>query len=480
VALSRADGTIDWLQQTWTIEIPQLDLRTLQPATQPTTAPAARFALLDGAAQLSAALRGSLTDGTLIWSESTMTATLHDVALHPAKFPQPITSIDGRIRLENGELIFEGVSGKYGEDFARVTIARLPLDENIKHRVKVLDLAGQIDFHPPSPMYPAKLGPVLAKLKPAGPFDVRGNFSVKRAAERPRGEWDLVVTSQFGAFALTDRDIALNHIEGEARLTRESIRIERLVAEALGGTFSCTGTIDPRRPVSYAGQATLEHADLAVVARQFAISTKPDFRMIGRANAVANIRGDHKTLDALQMDGEIVIFDGHLWQIPVIENVASETKVKKDALTAGEAAALFEVKDRRIYLRNAAISSPALGLQGGGTVGFDGALELNVVAAPLGDWERGFKKLGIPLVSDVTGAIAGGMQKVLNAATSQILYEFRITGTQSQPKIETIPAPMLSDTAAMVFEGMFKKDRKLIDTLREREKKNRAPEREGH
>ncbi len=110
-------------------------------------------------------------------------------------------------------------------------------------------------------------------------------------------------------------------------------------------------------------------------------------------------------------------------------------------------------------LTQAALSSPVLGVQGAGSVTFDGRLDLRVVAAPLADWKEQMKRTRIPIVSDIAGEVFGGLQTMVNTATKTLLYEFRVTGTTRQPKIDTVPAPVLTEGMAKLFGAMLKGER---------------------
>ena len=121
-----------------------------------------------------------------------------------------------------------------------------------------------------------------------------------------------------------------------------------------------------------------------------------------------------------------------------------------------------------ILLRSAAVSSPALGVQGSGTIGRDKRLDLDVVAAPLGDWRDKLKQTNVPLLNDVAGEVAGAVQKLVNTATSQLLYEFRITGTTSHPQVTPVPVPALSDAVALLFGRMMRGEGKLLESVRTR------------
>ena len=160
---------------------------------------------------------------------------------------------------------------------------------------------------------------------------------------------------------------------------------------------------------------------------------------------------------------------GDFWTIPVLGEIAARAGGGKE-MTVGEAAGMFEVAGARVLLRNAAVSSPALGVQGSGTIGFDKTLDLTLVAAPLGDWRDKLKATRVPIVSDVAGELAGALQRIVNTATTSLLYEFRVTGTASHPSVATVPVPALSDAAAALFGGMLREQRegKLLESVKGR------------
>jgi hypothetical protein len=103
-----------------------------------------------------------------------------------------------------------------------------------------------------------------------------------------------------------------------------------------------------------------------------------------------------------------------------------------------------------------------------GTVGFDGQLDLEVTAAPLGDWEKHIKKTGLPLVSDLAGNFAGATQRLVSAATNQLLFQFKVTGTHSDPRVEAVPSPLLTENLAQLLAKMIRRDVNLLDALKEK------------
>jgi hypothetical protein len=60
------------------------------------------------------------------------------------------------------------------------------------------------------------------------------------------------------------------------------------------------------------------------------------------------------------------------------------------------------------------------------------------------------------------------VQKLINTATGTLLYQFRVNGEVGQPKVVAVPAPVLTDPAALLFGRMLDEQRKqrLIDSVR--------------
>src|SRR5206468_5831953 len=101
-------------------------------------------------------------------------------------------------------------------------------------------------------------------------------------------------------------------------------------------------------------------------------------------------------LKALQAVGQYEIVGGNLYRLPVFSHVSAQIRGLKSATTLGDAAASFEISKGQLALTNAAVSSPALGLQGSGTISLlDLRISGDVVAAPLADWKEKVNQMRI-------------------------------------------------------------------------------------
>lgn len=366
-----------------------------------------------------------------------------------------------------GAAIFKDIHARYGQDDIKLVFARiLP-----GHPAQLVDLVGQIDFHAPSPPYPPPLTKIIPKLNPTGLYHIIGFTSL----DKPLTKTDLTIAADDAKLSPTPKHLPFEHVRGELHIDEKKMELRDVAANLSGGDVTLKGTIDTPRPHAYSLDATAAKVNLEQLAPILLPAEKAKERLRGDVYGKATIRGsgrvgDKSALDLLTADGELESHESDFWQGNVVSGVVDQVKVKRDSLSTSEAAAIFAIKDRRIELKNAAINSPLLGLQGSGTITFDKQLDLNVVAAPLGDWKMNLKKLNIPIVSDVTGEIAGAVQRLLTAATSNLLYQFHVTGETKDPKITAVPVPVLTDTAAAIFGKMTKeqKEHSLIESMREK------------
>ncbi|MDQ3439823.1 MAG: hypothetical protein M3478_05680 [Planctomycetota bacterium] len=401
------------------------------------------------------------------------------LSIQPEKFPEPLREIGGgMIRVAKGEAVAENLSALYGQDRWLLNGARMPLD-GINKCIRIVDVDGSMDFHPPSLEYPKALRATVRALAPSGEFPVSGTFDIDRA--RPAGQraqYDLIVSSDTGTFALTPKRIPVTNIRGDAIVRREGpvgiVDIRSFDGDALAGTVSAKVTFITTKPRSYVGTASLREINLAELTKFFELPEKEKHKLVGRGFANVELSGDMEkdtALDSLLGRGRIEAFDGEFFQLPVLNPVANAVAggTKRDLGTVGEAAILFSVKGRNIHVSQAAFSAPLLGIQGGGDITTDGKLDLNLVAAPLADWRDKLKQTNIPILSDVTGEVAGAIQRTLNAATRGLLYEFRVRGDVKKPEIKTVPSPVLNEARALLFGQMLgkPKDKRLIDSMKD-------------
>jgi hypothetical protein len=382
-----------------------------------------------------------------------------DFAFWPRKFPQRVEHINGEpARIAHGVVTFHNLTGAYGPDKLELRSARLDLRE-LPARLAFREIDSTVAFAGKPNEYSPKLQKTLDMLAPAGPIIIGGDWvSVRTDREHPR--YDLKISSDTAALNINGGKLPLTKVRGDARVIPGRIDVQQVSADLWGGTATAVGAWMYGADDSYRGRVTLRNIDLRNVPNQS--------KLKGRGFLVADVQGSGDALANLTGGGEAEVTDGDFFELPIFRALFEQIKAKQ-AITAAEAATLFDIGGGVIRLRRAAVSAPVLGLQGGGEVGFDGKVNLEVVAAPLSDWRDHLKAAKVPIVSDVAGELAGGIQRMLNAATGTLLYQFRIDGNVKQPHVAAVPVPVLSDLGAAIFGHMLqekKQDDRLVDFLK--------------
>lgn len=387
-----------------------------------------------------------------------------EIKLH--KWPQPFTNASGIIRASPKAILFQNVEFQYQADKFFVTSARIPMAD-IEKEVRIEEIVGSMQLSGKVLDYPKPFEPIAVHVRPAGTFYAIGNYA--RKVGLPPGEkpdYRLNIRCDQAGATLTNKDIPVTGIKAEIVAATHLVELKRLEGVALGGTLTGEAQIIPGKgkELIYEGNAWVRDLDLKSVAWFFSTDEKKASRLSGKGNLNVHFQGtgpdgNRSALDNFTARGHFEALEGDFWSVPVINEISGSTKVAPSALTAGQAAAVFEIYDQMVHLKQAAISAPVLGVQGTGNVSFKGDLDLHAVAAPLADWKDQLKRTKIPILSDVAGELAGGIQKMLNTASQTLLYEFHVTGKANKPKIETVPAPALTDGVAKVFGAMIKGDK---------------------
>jgi hypothetical protein len=275
------------------------------------------------------------------------------------------------------------------------------------------------------------------------------------------------IRSDGAGATLGKKQIPLTDLKTEVVATPKLVDLKRIEGSSLGGTVTAEGQVAPGKgkDLAYQGMVWVRDMDLKSLGELMSAQrgNKP-LRLSGKGNANGRVEGTgadeaHTAADNFRAAGRFEVLKGDFWSLPTLAEIARDAKVANDALTVGQAAGVFQIHDQKVELTQVALSSPVLGVQGAGSVTFDGRLDLRVVAAPLADWKDQMKRTRIPIVSDIAGEVFGGLQKMVNTATKTLLYEFHVTGTTGQPKIETVPAPVLTEGMAKLFGAMLKGER---------------------
>jgi hypothetical protein len=387
-----------------------------------------------------------------------------EISARPLNWPASFTGVSGTVRANKDVITLENVEAQYHGDKFFLTAARIPL-AHIDQEFRMQEMSGSAQLTGTVEDYGRPFEFIARELRPSGAWYALGAFARKyHAPPGTRPDFRFDIRTDEGGAVISKKKIPLTNVKAEIISTTNLVDIKRLEITSLGGAGTAQGQVTPGKgkEIAYVAQVWLRNIDLKSLGELTSIHKgKKPSRLSGNGNANARIQGSgpdelHTAADNFEATGRFEVLQGDFWSLPTLDEIAKGAKVENNALTVGQAAGHFHIHDQKVELTDAALSSPILGVQGSGSVMFDGRLNLRVVAAPLADWKDQMKRTRIPVVSDLAGEVLGGLQKMVNSATKTLLYEFRITGSVRDPKIDTVPAPVLTEGLAKIFGKMIR------------------------
>jgi hypothetical protein len=230
---------------------------------------------------------------------------------------------------------------------------------------------------------------------------------------------------------------------------------------SLAATQPTTAPAGPDLALVYFGQFELTHLDMHQLAMQY--TTDPSVRQkafgqldwnqtfMGSILSDGPASGPDSAGDRLTAQGNFDITHGYFMDIPILKDIVMAMKMD-NATTVGEAAAIYDINRSVISFAKMDANSPALGVDGQGTMSFDQKVKMEFVCTPLADWQKDAKNAGILGQAQI---IIGKAQDIVNKAQRQ-LYTFRVSGDVDKPKLVPVAIPALSDNAPAFFDKMSK------------------------
>jgi len=374
-----------------------------------------------------------------------LSATLHilprNMSFQPPGMASPIDQIaETELTLKNGVVSARKLRAGYGDDVWYIKQADIDLSA-LPASIGIRDLDGAITFGASRSIYPKAIEEILAPLDPSGPwfFSATAPVGLKQNA---KPDYQVQLHTARGGLKLTDRRIPIYNINAALRVTPAGIEIQHFDAGALRGELKLAGTISLAGTPSYQMAGQFRGANLNDLARLMAKPGEKPTPLAGRANLTLHLKGavpegTGSAIDSISGEGELEVKDGDFWQIPVMKSIADNSNVRT-AMTVGEAAAVFTIGRGKVYLKHAAVSAPALGVDGHGDVDFKGRLNLDCITTVLGNWGEKFA------AGDEVSRTVNQIQRTLNGVTQAAVMNIHVSGSANHPTMNAIPAPLLT------------------------------------
>ena len=278
---------------------------------------------------------------------------------------------------------------------------------------------------------------------------------------------NLRVALDEGSAVMTANHIHINRINGLLTATPTGLKSSGLIATCAEGQIKSIVNLSwslpeqqPSLALTYNAETQIKQLDLHQLAMQY--TTDPAVRQQAFGQLNLNLKcngsiltdsppgGENSIADRLNAQGDFDITNGYFVDIPVLKDVVSA--MHSNAATVGEIAATFDIAHQVVDVSRIGANSPALGISGNGTIGFDQSVNMIFVATPLADWGKDVRNAG--LLDQAGAAIIGKVQDVVNGL-QRAIYQFRVTGhITPKPDVSPVVIPFLSDKMAPLFQKM--------------------------
>ncbi|MGD0460971.1 MAG: hypothetical protein ABSB74_00640 [Tepidisphaeraceae bacterium] len=414
---------------------------------------------VSGSAEFTAAMNGPVSpDADLKDASGGGQLVFNNLSVQPPTFPLPVSNISGPpIRLARGMLILRDLQAHYGRDRFQLSSARVALGQ-LKHGVvRCSDLNGVLSFHPPNADYPPPLDVAFRKAQPGGEFYFTGHGAFDRARRKPL-DYDLLLSCDNTTVAVLNPRFNVFQIKFDAEATQDLVQVPNFQCRTLDGRLRLErGRFAMAVPNAFSANVFIDRISVPKVVALAVHPKSGGVNLQGLADVHSSISGKahggaQAVVDSLQAEGQFELYGGDLWDIPALKKITSSSHLAKDALSIGQAAALFRVRNRIIELQNAVVSAPAAGVQGYGTIGFDGNLNIYAIVVLLSDWRQKLKGTSMDFLADTLGTV----QQTLNEATEHLLYQYHVYGPASDPETKAEGIPDLQKNSAQDVTTMLR------------------------
>jgi hypothetical protein len=250
-------------------------------------------------------------------------------------------------------------------------------------------------------------------------------------------------------------DMAANLLAQQAKLAGFHLNVAQGTVLVDSAEMDLTPPYHYSASLSYSG---IQLSDAKVIAQIPDAGGKLAGIAEGKLNVSGTLPPGVSPLTVIQGDGKVHVEQGDFWDIPFLGQIAGKINPNfSQAGRVGEAGVVYTLGGGEMHISKMAVSSPLVGVQGSGDVALtgDNELNLNVVAAPLGDWKKQIDKTGVPGIA-LFGKVVGSAQQAMNKVSQQVLLSFQVTGPAMNPTITPKAAPAVTGAIGDLFSAMAK------------------------
>ena len=292
------------------------------------------------------------------------------------------------------------------------------------------------------------------KVEPAGWVDVTLDDEINDVTGENRHT--VIIDAKGCGIGLANFPFSISDIDGRISIEEGQLAIKKFNGICYGGNVNGSVKLDSTSSNgAYAGKLNFEKVSLRKLMKSFSENQQ---EWTGMCEGNIEFQGTGKGLENFTAEGSVKLREGYLSEFPAllsILNLLNLSIPKKEAFHAANIK--YSIKDKVVNIEELEVFSDSIELGCVGTVGFDGTMDITVVA---GLSKETFSQ--IPFIGGLMDFVVGGVRKTLT--------KVQITGTLSNPKSTMIGLKPLTRPIKSFFDLLSRngKDEKE-DTKQEEE-----------
>jgi len=364
--------------------------------------------------------------------------------VHPEGASLRLADLTGRVKVDGGRVFIEHLlaapdtvdeSGNVTPTAGDITVAGLvdletqELDIRVKGRdllltEELLQSAGDV-------------GPqIWESVRPTGYVSMDGRIYRKDAADRLHYLIDLDLRD--AAVHLGMLPAPITSLSGQAMVTDRRIVSNEFSGIICGGRVTGSAVLSYGDDVPYPSFAATVQFNVVRLDELMAEISGKRTDLKGQLSGIVDLGGFTDDLSSLRARGRVTLAGGRLWKSPVIVRLLSVLHLamptSEETPMRGEGS--FTIADAQVHVAEFELLGGGLNASGHGTVGFDGVLDLIVVAVGAPESGR-----GIPIISNMVSWAVSAVEKQL--------VRVEVTGSVGNPQLKSqvlskITAPLTS------------------------------------
>jgi hypothetical protein len=247
----------------------------------------------------------------------------------------------------------------------------------------------------------------------------------------------IIIDAKGCKIGINNLPVAISDVDGRISIAGEQLTSRKINGTYCGGSINGSIEVDMAPNGEYSGKLNFEKVSLQKILESF---IKDQQKWIGVCEGDIEFQGKGKDLKSLTAQGSAKIREGFLSEIPAVLSILKLLSVSLPNKESFHTANLkYSVKDKIVYVEELEVLSNSIELGCVGTVGFDGTIDLTVVA---GLSEETFSQ--IPFIGKLMDFVIGGVRKKLT--------KVQITGTLSNPKSKMIGLKPVTDSVKRIID----------------------------